>query len=86
MAWSPDGTRFALATTDGLFVASADGSQRRRLTDHGFSVAWVPDGSGIAFFRWSGALTPVKIVAADGSGERAIISHLTDLQALAWAR
>jgi serine/threonine-protein kinase len=52
---SPDGSAVAFYTLDGamdLYIASADGSELRRLTDgssHDRSPQWSPDGQRIAF-------------------------------------
>lgn len=61
-AWSPDGTRVAWTARaadpaeDGsgraVFVAFADGTSQRRLTDHeddDYHVVWAPDGERVAF-------------------------------------
>jgi len=45
-AWSPDGKRIAFTSgDDDLFVARADGSDRRRIAYRGNEPAWSPDGT-----------------------------------------
>jgi CubicO group peptidase (beta-lactamase class C family) len=60
--WSPDGTQIAFAAVDHLnpeiYVAAADGTGMRRLTDHGAAdnvPRWSPDGTLIAFSSDRGA-------------------------------
>ena len=74
-AWSPDGQHIAFTTTaddnQELYVAKADGSERKRLTsDPAIDAhpAWSPDGQQIVFAtnRW-GDLELAR-VQADGSG------------------
>ncbi len=54
---SPDGTRLAFTALDRLWVANADGSGARRLTDSDASEhfpIWSPDGRWIAYSIWAG--------------------------------
>lgn len=91
-AWSPDGSLIAYCSTpvknkmvsgrEDIWVMTADGSDRTRLTDTGSSCspAWSPDGTRIAFETWVWAATPspsgsadfsdVWIMDADGSRPR----------------
>ncbi len=75
-AWSPDGSRLIFpAHEGGLYVARADGSERRLMLRGDIVLAeWSPDGSRIAFVRvtWSGpegwpSTSEIFLAAADGS-------------------
>lgn len=50
-ALSPDGTRVAYATADGLWVVAVDGSGRSRISSakSPHELAWSPDGTRVAF-------------------------------------
>ena len=100
---SPDGSRLVYATTRHKVPGSLgcptrnfeietsrlDGSDRRRLTDHGLwdlSPAWSPDGASIAFARFRGCQPRnlrddggpgIFSIRPDGSGLR-MISHFTE--------
>ena len=71
--WSPDGARLAYhGTRDGnldLFVANADGTSERRVTDDpgdDWSPAWSPDGNQLAFTSDRSGNDDVWIVPAAG--------------------
>jgi len=51
LAWSPDGKRIAFTNRQRLFLADADGTNLRQLTENyaDKAPAWSPDGSRIAF-------------------------------------
>ncbi len=64
------------STRDGesyIYVATADGSQVRRLTK-GTRPAWSPDGRWISFNRADGKTSALSIIGVDGSGERMVSS------------
>jgi dipeptidyl aminopeptidase/acylaminoacyl peptidase len=84
LVWSPDGSRFAFASTTiesrgeyQIYVVDADGSRLRRLTDQGINLGpvWAPDGSQIAFScRRSPARTAdLCTIPADGTDRREVI-------------
>ena len=68
-AWSPDGQMIAYADGNGLFLASSDGSESRKLVSPPDSVsapAWSPDGTSIRFslggsFNSQGSLWEVSV-------------------------
>ncbi len=68
---SPDGSRLAFTALDRLWVASADGSDPRRVTRDERSEqqpAWSPDGAWLVFASWEGEAGHLWKVRADGSG------------------
>ena len=70
-SWSPDGQQIAFATDDGvnrgLFIAQADGSDRRHVTgDRGSGlIAWSPDDRGIRLIAWSPDGSEILFVDTD---------------------
>lgn len=77
---SPDGRRVALVKGLGqnwdLYIANADGSDMRRITDHGavdYQPAWSPDGTRLAFTSARDGHQEIYLVQPDGSG----LSQLT---------
>ena len=75
-AWSPDGRRLAFSFLDQIWIADKDGGGARPLTADGTAVerhpAWSPDGRSIAFAEDRGTGYVIIVVAADGTGRRAI--------------
>ncbi|HTD38718.1 MAG TPA: prolyl oligopeptidase family serine peptidase, partial [Candidatus Limnocylindrales bacterium] len=58
--WSPDGTRIAYIAGHGVWIAGANGTAARRVTDSSYDVvqfAWRPDGGALAFVAVDGAGT-----------------------------
>jgi len=75
--FSPDGSLMAYAgtTTPGIFVADADGTHARRVTDGKDSFpTWSPDGRSLAFARASGKRSSIYVVGTDGRGLRRLTS------------
>ena len=87
-AWSPDGGRIAYVSNRGgawgIFVMNADGSGVTRLTTEEAPIGdiyrgdggpiWSPDGTRIAFQRFSAQAQGLYVMGADGSG----IARLTN--------
>lgn len=75
--WSPDGQRIAFhrvspAAID-VWTVGADGTGAGLLAENAFSPSWSPDGSEIVFSTaFEGKTGPLRIAAADGSGDRAV--------------
>jgi TolB protein len=78
IAYSPDATRiaYALASSEGsqIWVANADGSGARQLTNTPFfintSPSWSPDGKRIAFVSNQGGSPQIYVMNVDGSNAR----------------
>ncbi len=78
IAYSPDGRRIAYALSEGeatqLWVADADGSNARKLTETPYiinsSPSWAPDGKKLAFVSNRGGSPQLYVINADGSGAR----------------
>ena len=66
----------AYAFGDDIWVANADGSAVRRLTNAGATPAWSPDGSTLAFVSFrddpARARSGLYVMKSDGSGVRRI--------------
>jgi hypothetical protein len=81
-AWSPDGSQIAGdAGGSAIFVINADGTNERRLATapqlyNDESPDWSPDGATLVFSQssWSGTSSTLRTVAADGSGERQLLT------------
>lgn len=96
--WSPDCTRIAfLGEEEAIWTAKPDGSDPVRVTD-GYTQdeedgahAWSPDGSRLAFTRYSGKFVhgePVShifIINADGTGERQLTDATADDDSPSWS-
>jgi TolB protein len=88
IAWSPDGTRIAVATEGGIAVVTATGRlvvrPEKHVPDDPLEVrgypSWSPDGSRILFESGRG----IETVDADGSN-RTLLAENTDAQQPAWS-
>jgi Tol biopolymer transport system component len=79
--WAPDGTRIAYTRSDNygtaIWVANADGSEARQVSraegGSDFRATWTPDGGWLVFGTIRREDWGIFEVAADGSGEHAIL-------------
>lgn len=93
-AWSPDGKRLAFRRMLGemnseVFVANADGSDARNLTNHpAFDgwPAWSPDGTRIAFASNRNSSYQIFMMNADGTGVRLLANTEGRATAPQWGR
>ncbi|WP_114953730.1 amidohydrolase family protein [Sphingosinicella terrae] len=70
---SPDGRRLAFSALGTLYVMPLDGSAPPRAVAAGFQPRWSPDGSRLAFVRWTARdAGHVWTVGSDGSDPRRI--------------
>jgi Tol biopolymer transport system component len=101
-AWSPDRSKVAfLRDVDGfptLFVASADGSGARRLTNHPGTDwldsgwlddndrdPWSPDGTMIAFINDLNGLAAVDVARVDGTAQLHLTPHAAETAFNGWS-
>ena len=97
-AWSPDGTRLALAVEnigsgDGywarhIWVIEADGSNMVQLTsgpDWDNSPSWSPDGNQIVFYRSYEGGSQIVIIDVDGSNETPLTAGSTEERSPSWS-
>ena len=106
--WSPDGREVTFVrgknlsspteANDDIHVLNLATGAARQLTRTGpgtyeAAPAWSPDGSRVAFVRWSGAwdlsgMASVNVVNRDGTGERLVVEYPNfgnSPHALAWS-
>lgn len=93
-AWSPDGKRVAFRRMLGemnseVFVANADGTGARNLTNHSSFdgwPAWSPDGTRIAFASNRNSSYQIFMMNADGSDVRLLANTEGRATAPQWGR
>jgi TolB protein len=87
LAWSPDGTRIAFVSLNGIDIVNTDGSGLFGTLTGGVSdlpipssIAWSPDGGGIAFVSRTGeelnyALYVINVEGRRGFGLTRLVAH-----------
>jgi Tol biopolymer transport system component len=83
-AWAPDGKRFATTRWSrsahrlSVTVMNVDGTGARTLAE-GYQPTWSPDGESIAYVRHDREDEELRVIRADGTGDRAVTNnHVND--------
>jgi TolB protein len=91
--WAPGGSRLAVEIFDGhddeIYVVSADGTTRRRLTHNkvdDFGPVWAPSGRRIAFTRYANESNDVWSMRSDGRVKRRLAGSSAHESVFDWAR
>jgi dipeptidyl aminopeptidase/acylaminoacyl peptidase len=92
-AWSRDGKRiafYAFAQTSPsrnpvIWVMDADGSNQKRLTEHGMDPTWSPDGRQIAFASRRDGIFQIYVMNSDGSNVSRLTKHNSEDSNPSWA-
>ena len=91
-AWSPDGSRLLFSSShddnSDVYVAKADGSAPRRITDArgiDISASWSPDGKRVAFVSERAGSPQIYTMAVDGSDVRRMTFQGNYNQEPAWS-
>lgn len=93
ISFSPDGKRIAyslaLAESTQIYVARADGSGAKQLTDTPYfintSPRWSPDGKRIAFVSNQGGSPQIYLMSAEGTGIRRLTFQGNYNQTPSWS-
>ncbi|MGE5139883.1 MAG: tetratricopeptide repeat protein [Rudaea sp.] len=73
--------RIGFSTYDGqyhLYVANADGSNRKLVTELASQPSFSPDGSQLLFYSWTSDQRGVHRIEADGSSDESVSLHVED--------
>jgi WD40 repeat protein/serine/threonine protein kinase len=84
LAWSPNGSRCAIATHDRIRVLTRDGRAGPVIQGHGtaiLSIAWDPEGQRLAS---AGGDQPVKLWTSDGTPGALLKGHEGAVNSVAW--
>jgi uncharacterized protein YgiM (DUF1202 family) len=73
-----------LSSGGDIMVINADGSGLHRLTS-GIDPVLSPDGSMVAFTRWTGEDGSVWVINVDGTGERPVLGSTKQAKHAAWS-
>ncbi len=92
-AWSPNGKRiayYAFAQTQPsrnpeIWLMDADGTNPKKLTEHGMDPTWSPDGRQIAFSSRRDGLFQIYAMNSDGSNVRRLTKNKSEDSNPAWA-
>ena len=94
--WSPDSSKFVFSrdntsTFNGsqIFSVNVNGTNLTRLTNNNFNDSnpnWSPDGTKIAFIRWSpGSISTIVVMNADGTNQSIVYSSEAGISDLDWS-
>lgn len=91
--WSHDGKKlafYAFALTHPnrnpeVWVMDSDGSNQKKVTDHGLDPSWSPDDKHIVFASKRDGIFQIYVMNADGSNVRRLTSHNSEDSNPVWA-
>ena len=72
-SWAPDSRRVVFQVLDQIFVANADGSERRQIVAVGAAPRWSPVGDRIAYVAPPFPNGSLQLVLPDGTGTSQIV-------------